>query len=211
MISGKFKTSLPCFIAALLIAAPLHVVATPDTETPAEASFINRFRAGQREAALTSGVLFSPLFVRTKRPSIYYTQSALQMGWMVSNPHGPGLLHGNFQLAGEVFGGAIFKGHGNCISGGTFWFRRNFVYPNWRMVPYVQIGAGVTFTDADRVLVGQTFNFNLDAGIGARWLVSRRCSMSMEYRYQHISNANQARHNLGINGQGPVLGVSFFF
>jgi hypothetical protein len=36
-------------------------------------------------------------------------------------------------------------------------------------------------------------------------------SVNLEYRYQHISNANLAHRNLGVNAHGPMLAVSFFF
>jgi hypothetical protein len=35
--------------------------------------------------------------------------------------------------------------------------------------------------------------------------------LNLECRYQHISNANTGKHNLGINAIGPLLGVSYFF
>ena len=45
----------------------------------------------------------------------------------------------------------------------------------------------------------------------ARYVLARHWSLDLEYRYQHISNANLAGHNLGINAHGPVLGISYFF
>jgi opacity protein-like surface antigen len=200
-----------CSAALLFAVAGSQCIASAIDEESAEESFVRRFSYGEFEVAVTSGALFSPLYVSTRRPSIYYTESAIQLGYMVSDVHSHNFLRGNFELTGELFGGAIFRDHGNYVSGCTVWFRRNFVRDGWRLVPYAQIGVGLTFTDADRILLGQTFNFNLDAGIGTRYFISRNVSINVEYRYQHISNANQARHNLGINGQGGILGVSFFF
>jgi opacity protein-like surface antigen len=66
-------------------------------------------------------------------------------------------------------------------------------------------------TDIDRGLVGQPFNFSLDLGVGLRYFVTRRWSINLEYRFQHISNADLGQRNIGINAQGPVLGISCFF
>jgi opacity protein-like surface antigen len=78
-------------------------------------------------------------------------------------------------------------------------------------VPYIQAGAGLTATDVNRELTGQTFNFNLDLGAGVRYFVTRNCSVNLEFRYQHISNAKLSDKDLGVNACGPMLGISFFF
>ena len=171
----------------------------------------SHFTRGAMEASVSSAVLFSPFVATANRPAVDFTESAVQFGWMLSDVKYGGWKRGNYELAVEAFGGAIFKGHGNYLGGGTIWLRRNFVPENWRLTPYIQGGLGAMLTDADRVLVGQNFNFNLDVGVGARYFVTRHCSINLEYRYQHISNARLATHDLGINAHGPVLGLSFFF
>jgi opacity protein-like surface antigen len=75
----------------------------------------------------------------------------------------------------------------------------------------VQAGAGFCFTDVDRRLLGQDFNFNLEAGVGIRYFISSNWSVELEYRYQHLSNANMSYRNIGVNAQGPVAGVSYLF
>jgi len=105
----------------------------------------------------------------------------------------------------------VFNGTGTYVAGATAWLRYNFVPARSRLLPYAQAGAGFVFTDIDRNLLGQDFNFNLGLGVGFRYLISERWSLSLEYRYQHISNANLAHRNVGINAHGPVLGLSFFF
>src|SRR5206468_1803304 len=122
-----------------------------------------------------------------------------------------GWLRGNLELAGEAFGSGIFEGPGGYVAGATFWVRYNLLRPSSHLIPYAQAGGGVALTDIDRRIVGQPFNFNLDLGLGTRYLFASHWSLNLEYRYQHISNANLGHHNLGINGHGPILGVSFFF
>jgi opacity protein-like surface antigen len=63
----------------------------------------------------------------------------------------------------------------------------------------------------DRRIESQNFNFNLNLGAGVRYFVARNWSLNLECRYQHISNADMARHNLGINAIGGLFSVSYFF
>ncbi len=170
------------------------------------------FERGRYEAALGSGVMFSPFLANANRPTINYTLTSLQFGYMLGDVRGDGWCRGNFELAGEGFGSAVFDGPGGYIAGGALWVRRNFVHRGlWGLIPYVQAGAGMVGTDIDRDLIGQSFNFNLGLAVGVRYLVSRSWSVTLEYRYQHISNANTGPRNVGINADGPMLGISHFF
>ncbi len=200
-------------LALSLQLAALGGLAAENAPLPSAASAApDPFAYGQYEAALNAGVLFSPIGSAHNRPTINYTLTSAELGIMLNRPKGDGWWHGNFEALGEGFGSAIFDGPGNYIAGATLWLRYNFVprkHP--RLVPYVQGGGGITFTDIDRDFVGQAFNFNLDLGCGLRYFIADHWSLSLEYRYQHISNANLGQHNIGINSQGPILGVSYFF
>jgi lipid A 3-O-deacylase len=207
-------TAKNAFHAGFVLVA-LALCANAAAQTP-EADFTREgpddlFAAGQYEATLTSGVLFSPFIATYHRPTINYSVTSIQLGYMLSNLRGNHLLRGNLEVIGELFGDAIFTGAGNYISGVTVWGRYNFVQPGWRVVPFFQVGLGLTATDLDRRIVGQVFNFNIEVGVGARYLLSSRWGIDLEYRYQHISNADTGPHNLGINAHGPILGLSYFF
>ena len=185
--------------------------AAAQTNLPSPETSVGLFSPGQWEGSLNAGVLFSPVIATYQRPTINYTITSLQVGTMLSEVKGSGWLRGNFEFAGEGFGSAIFQGPGEYIAGVTLWCRYNFVQPDWRFVPYVQGGAGLTATDISRGIVGQTFQFNLDIAAGTRYFLAERWCLNLECRYQHISNANTGKHNLGINALGPLLGVSYFF
>jgi opacity protein-like surface antigen len=169
------------------------------------------FASGRYEAGLTTGVLLSPVASQQNRPEINYVTTGVQLGRMFGGVRGSGVLRGSFEAAAEAFGNAIYEGPGSYIAGVTVWLRYNFVPRGWRLIPYIQGGAGLLSTDIDRGLVGQPFNFNLDAGAGVRYLIGRQWSVGLEYRFQHISNANLGKRNVGINSQGPILGLSYFF
>ena len=75
----------------------------------------------------------------------------------------------------------------------------------------MQIGAGLTNTDLDRRIEGQNFNFNLNVGVGTRYFINPNWTVNLEYRFQHISNANLSSRNIGVNAEGFNFGVSYFF
>jgi lipid A 3-O-deacylase len=169
------------------------------------------FRANQWEISLSAGPLFSPFIATKHRSTVNYVVGGFQFGWMISDLNSAGPLRGNWEMVSEVFGAPIYEGKGTYIAGSTLWFRYNFVPASWCVVPYAQGGGGFVFTDTDNRLLGQRFNFNLDLAFGLRFFVSERCSLNAEYRYQHISNADLASNNVGINAHGPMLGASYFF
>ncbi len=169
------------------------------------------FQYGRSEVNLSSGVMFSPVIALGHRPTINYTMTEIQYGYMLSDVHGEGFWRGNFELLGELLGNWIFVGEGSYIAGGTLWGRYNFVQPQSRVLPFVQGGLGMVTTDISHKIDGQPFNFNLEIGVGMRYLLDDRWTFNMEFRYQHISNANTGKHNLGVNAFGPIFGVSYLF
>jgi lipid A 3-O-deacylase len=173
--------------------------------------FSDHFQRGRYELSLMSGAMFSPIGADQHRPTEDYTLSGLQFGWMLTSAKGTGWTRGSWEVALEAMGGSVFKGGGSYVAGGTVWLRYNFVPANWRVMPYVQAGAGAEATDMDQRLIGQTFNFNLDLAVGVRCFVARNWAIDLECRYQHLSNGTIAKHDVGVNAVGPMVGVSFCF
>jgi len=171
----------------------------------------DHFRNGNYELSVGAGVLFSPFIATENRPTLDYELTEIQLGYMLSDVHGSYFWRGNLELAGSVFGGGIFEGRGNYVAGATAWLRYNIVPRTGRLVPFLQVGAGLTDTDLDRRIEGEDFNFNLNLGAGVRYFISCNCSVNLEYRYQHISNAGMSRPNLGVNADRPMLSLSYFF
>jgi lipid A 3-O-deacylase len=173
--------------------------------------FSDYFQRGRYELTLGSGPMFSPVGADRNRYTVDYVLSGLQLGWMMTDVGGSGWLRGNWELSAEAIGGAVFKGRGSYLAGGTAWIRYNFVQPDWRFVPYLAAGAGAEGTDMDQRLIGEKFNFNLDIAAGTRCFLAHDWALDMECRYQHISNATIAKHDIGINAVGPMVGISYFF
>ncbi len=200
----------PWWRALLLSILVLHWAGFRALEA-AEPFAENHFQKGVFESSLGSGVFFSPFATGLHRPTVDYTLTEIQLGYMLTDTSGPGFWRGNFETAVSAFGGGIFEGNGNYVAGATLWLRYNFIPRGSRFVPFAQAGAGLTETDLDRRIEGQNFNFNLNLGAGVRYFLNPNWSLALEYRYQHISNANLSPRNEGVNADGPVLSVSYFF
>jgi hypothetical protein len=94
--------------------------------------------------------------------------------------------------------------------------RRNFVQPNWRVVPYTEGRIGVGNINAREPsgapwAQGQDLTFTIMMGAGARYNLNSRYSLSAGVNYMHISNLylSEPRYpNYGINVYGPAVGFS---
>lgn len=136
--------------------------------------------------------------------------------WHWGNVAGPSFIRGNTDLAFSLSYTDIPRGPEHLYWSFMFGVRRNFVQPNWRIVPYVEARGGVGYTDAKgpyHVLYAQgqdlTFNFIMAAGV--RYNFTPRYSISSGIAYMHISNAYLSQpkvYDYGINVFGPTLGVN---
>lgn len=94
-------------------------------------------------------------------------------------------------------------------AGGAFSFRYNFLRGD-RLVPYAEIGAGMTHLDFDLVDQRDGFNFILQLGAGAHWFLRERSALTVGWRMQHISNADTRKPNRSVNTNLFLIGPTFF-
>lgn len=89
-------------------------------------------------------------------------------------------------------------------------FRANF-YPESRVQPYLSTDGGFIYF-IDRVLSpqGSQFMYTIDFGGGLQIFRKARQSISIGYRYQHLSNANISLHNPGTDTNVFYFAVSRF-
>ncbi len=173
------------------------------------------FARGTLELQNVTGAFFFFDTTRNHRPSVDFAINSLRLGTMLSSPAGPGLLRGNLEFLGEAFAGGIFTGPGHVLAGATMLLRYNLVQPGARLVPYGQVGAGLVYTDipegASGGLISLPVEFNLQASLGARWMLDRTWSLVGEVTYRHISNATIRLPNYGIDSLGGSLGFGRSF
>ncbi len=173
------------------------------------------FHRGVWELQAAEGAEFSLQNTSIIRPNIDYELTILRLGYMVDNPHGSNFLRGNNEFMLEVVGGPMFQGPGSALGGLSIVYRRNFLSPGARVIPYFDAGAGGVYSDAshDRVqqALGSPFEFDLQAGVGVRFRLGLGWTLDAEFSYRHLSNAHIVDRNLGTNAIGGLLGASYSF
>jgi len=124
----------------------------------------------------------------------------LRYGWVLTAPHGPSFLKGNFEYAVDAVPVWLIFQPRNTAYGAGF----NPVNLKWdfsashRIVPYAELSGGVLFTNHDVPTRTSAVNFTPSAAFGAHFLRDR-WAWTLEARYLHISNAGLERLNPGIN------------
>jgi hypothetical protein len=136
---------------------------------------------------------------------------SLEYGHMLGHVRGEGHWYrGNLEFRLELFGGAQFSPNTDWLVGLTPHLRYNLA-TGTRWVPFLDAGAGVAATGIGPPDLSDTFQFNLQGVIGVQWFVTDHFALTLETRYIHISCAGIHHPNLGVNGVGGMLGVTFFF
>ena len=79
-----------------------------------------------------------------------------------------------------------------------------------KMIPFLDLGAGILYTDLDPKGFGSHFTFTPQAGLGIRYPIARNTFLKLSYRIHHISNAGIDEDNVGINSHFFSVGISFF-
>jgi hypothetical protein len=174
------------------------------------------YTKGTGEIEVLGGAFTSVDDATRKRPQFDFALANVREGWMLNDARS-GFLFGNEELLIDAFVGPILKGPGSVMTGVTFILRHNFVTrTDGFFVPYYQMGVGGLYSDAadaDRVQfgIGTTFEFNLQATVGARWRVARSWSINTEFGYRHISNGGLDSRNGGVDAVGGLIGVGRMF
>lgn len=147
--------------------------------------------------------------------TINYHLEVFRLGWMYDSPRHTGWLRGNNEFFLETFGGVVTHGPGNYLIGGSPLWRYNFVQPEVRLVPYIQIGMGALgnniYKDKRQQEIGQGFEFALQGGLGLKYLINDRWAVSVEADYRHISDGGMTSRNQGLNSFGGLMLVSYAF
>jgi opacity protein-like surface antigen len=171
---------------------------------------------GTREIEVLGGAFTSVNYATRKRPQFDFALASVREGWMLNDTRS-GIFFGNEEFLIDAFTGPILKGPGSVMAGATLILRHNFVTRSGAFfVPYYQMGAGGLYSDAanaDRVQfgIGTTFEFNLQATLGARWRVNPSWSVNTEFGYRHISNGGLDSRNGGVDAVGGFIGLGRMF
>jgi Lipid A 3-O-deacylase (PagL) len=134
--------------------------------------------------------------------------------WHVTNVGWKWIFRGNmdFTFSGSIT--AIPRGPETHYYSFDFGIRRNFVYRNWKVVPFFEQRGGAGIINAKEPLgvlfaQGQNLTFTYNLGVGARYNLNSKYSFSAGMNYMHISNGYLSQpqfYNYGINVYGPMFG-----
>lgn len=137
--------------------------------------------------------------------------AGFRYGLILTAPHGPGFLRGCLEYAVDAVPVFLVVQKTNTAYGAgvnPFAFKWALDTPG-SVVPYVEIGGGVVFTNT-KVPEGTSHtNFTSGGAFGLHFLRSKY-NISTEVRYMHISNAGLATPNPGINTIQFRLGFGLF-
>lgn len=136
--------------------------------------------------------------------------------WTIDNIDWPSILRGttDYTFSGTYVN--IPRGPETRYFVFLFGIRRNFIRPNWRMVPYFDARGGVGNINAKgpdgvRYAQGQDLTFTLMNGGGIRYDFNPRFSVEAGATYQHVSNGYLSLpkyYDYGINVWGSMVGFN---
>ncbi|MES2708406.1 MAG: acyloxyacyl hydrolase [Verrucomicrobiota bacterium] len=209
----KFTTTL----ASILIATSGPVFAGTETrqvmreDIRMEPPSSSIFNAGRLELQSGSGAFWAFNTDGSDGGHIDYSITAYRLGVMLSDVKGDGWLRGNTELLLEGFYSSVFQGAGDWLAGGTVFLRYNFVQPEEKWIPYVQVGAGGLWNDVYKEniqsYIGQSFEVNLQASVGLRYQFNQKWGAMVEGGYRYISNFDNAERDAGLNSAGAMIGL----
>jgi hypothetical protein len=119
------------------------------------------------------------------------------------------LLHGNLELLVEAGLLAAYGPKGGFLGGANVVLRYNFLSFE-RLVPFVELGAGVAYLELDLESQSDGIAFTPQGGLGLHWWLSPQTSLTAAWRLHHVSNAGIGADNDGINESLLLIGVSWF-
>ena len=213
-----------CLFLCLLVFIPFSLCAAednPPTETQNGGSMNNPgiflsgvgggFRPGTKVVGLSLGL--SDAWTRLGGEGTRHVLAlfSVSYGRMIGKVKGMDHWYqGNWELRGELFGGIQYDPETRSLLGVAPHLRYHFA-TGTRLIPYVDVGAGVSLTDIGEPDIGGPFEFNLQAIAGVNYFLRDNLGINISLQYLHISSAGIYKSNHGINGLGCFLGFQKFF
>lgn len=136
----------------------------------------------------------------------------VRLGKVLTGNHGGGLVRGNFEWSADFMPVYYIVQPGNNAYGAGFNpvnLKWNFTSPR-RVVPYLELGGGVLFTNNEVPTGTSTTNFLTHAALGFQFFTNAKRAVTVTSRYEHISNAGLSTPNPGINTVQFTIGMNWF-
>ena len=138
--------------------------------------------------------------------------AGVRFGWVLTRPHGPGILKGRFEYvldATPLF--ILWQKYNTAYGGGFSPLGLKWDFASRGVIePYLELNGGILFTDKNVPIGTSAVNFTSAVAFGMH-LFGEKYAWSLEARYMHISNAGLATPNPGINTVQVRVGVGKFW
>jgi hypothetical protein len=218
MMCAKSKVRLTLVAVAsfaLISQVPTAMAGSDITESPSKAvvtappteDFIH---GGQLDLIVTDGFYSMDLWPRLRHPVYNFNETDLQLGYMLP-VIGSSFYRGNFEGLADLFLWESTRQHEGILGGGALGLHYNFVQPGWRFVPYIGASMGLSGNDLyvqqSQEIIGGPFEFVLQGNLGARYFVDKNWGFLIEGGYEHVSNADIYKRNVGVNQTGGRFGI----
>lgn len=167
-------------------------------------------RAGMKELTLAAGYTVSHSIPSGDNPTVRSALFMPHVGYVLTDPIGPGPLRGNLEILGEPFV-QYFHDPVDRFGAGLSGLLRWVFATETALLPYVEAGGGVMGTNLSIRQTNCDVNFILEAGVGGLFFLTERVALTGGYRFHHLSNAGICSKNIGINSSLVNVGVSYFF
>jgi len=168
------------------------------------------FRRGTQVASISAGAAYGVLIFGGEERHHLSLISA-SYGQMIGGVQGMDKWYrGNWEIRAEIFGGAQFNSETCALAGITPHIRYHFA-TGTRLIPYFDLGAGLSLTEIRGPDLGGAFEFNLQAVTGFNYFIKDNLSINIAMQYLHLSSASICMPNNGVNTVGCFLGVQWFF
>jgi hypothetical protein len=136
--------------------------------------------------------------------------------WQAGDVKGPGVLRGNWDWSFSAAFTVIPRGPETHYAAYDMGVRRNFVRPNWKVVPYFEyrLGLGDINAKGPKGVIyaqGQDFTFTMMMGSGVRYNFNPRYAISAGLTWMHVSSlylSEPKYSDYGINVYGPIVGIN---
>lgn len=136
--------------------------------------------------------------------------TGINYGWvLIDRIAGDKWYRGNCELLLELLGGVQFDPEDRHVIGASPLVRYNFT-GNERLMPFLNLGAGVAETDIGEPDLSTRFEFILQGGGGVHYFFAPHKALTLQYRFLHLSNAGIDSPNLGVNTSMFIIGISWF-
>lgn len=138
--------------------------------------------------------------------------AGVRLGKVLTGDHGGGFVRGNFEWSADLMPLYYVIQPAQNAYGAGF----NPVNLKWsftshdRVVPYLELGGGVLFTNNNVPAITNTTNFLTHAALGFHFFNSQKRALTGTVRYEHISNAGLTTPNPGINTVQFTIGMNWF-